>query len=291
MTTFNDIYSKSLDFFGNIFKTSYPEIEEFQPTDIAMWIKLVNKFPHMPYLFLIECVCACYFIRSFVKIHKPIFSLLFTLFVVSLTDNLSSIMRNRKLAVFENYLIAPFTLFFWILYNYFPFDLIYKLSKCISMLIFMLSGFVIGHNLTRGIDEAINLYPTSAVMVILTGILYGSCRHISIYVFARSTHQESRSAGPVIFGTTLGALSYYYFTDLGHISYNFWFDKEEMRFVVITSLTFIGIVHFILPDWVFAKVFSGVGKVIAYFVPYYGSTWIPYRRTPVQAPAQKVKTE
>ena len=271
------ILSEAKDFFQKVFYSKLPEIEDFDYQNLNCWIKLINQFPRIPFIFIFECILSCYFIRLFVRIKKPIFSLLLTIFVASMTENLSSLFKNRKLAIFENYLLLPFILFFWILYNFFPFDLVFKLSKLMSLLFYVLNGFVVGQNITLGIDEAIYMFPKSTFPVLLTGIFYGAAKNIIIYIFARVTNQKTRSAGPVIFGCSLGALIYYYLTDLGHISDSMWFDKEQMRLIVIITMSVLGIFHFLIPDWLFTECYNGFGKFVDFFIPYYGSTWIPTR--------------
>lgn len=278
--TYKEVLSNSFDFITKIFATNYPDIEEFIPSNINSWIKLINQIPRIPYLLIIEILCSCFFIRSSLMFATPIFSLICSLIICSMTENLSSQLKSRKFAIFENYLIAPFTLIAWQLINYFPFDLFYKLLNCLSFLVYMLNGFIIGHDITLGIDEAIYMYPESSIYAILYGIAFGAARHIAIYVIGRFLGQKTPSAGPVIFQSCLGALAYYYFTDLGHISYSFWYDKETMRLVVIVAMSFFGLINRFTPAKYFTKLCELIEKAVFYIIPYYGSKWIPVRTAP-----------
>lgn len=277
MNNTKEVFTSSIDFISKIFATNYPDIEEFQPSNINTWIKLINQIPRIPYLLIVEIFCSCFLIRSLLNFRKPIFSLICSLIICSMTENLSSVLRNRKLAIFENYLISPFTLIAWQLINYFPFDLVYKLFHSLSLLIYIFNGFMIGHDITLGIDEAIYMYPESSIYAILFGIAFGASRHIAIYIFGRALGQNVPSAGPIIFESSLGALAYYYLTDLGHISYSFWYDKELMRLVVIISMSVFGLINFFVPGEYFTKLYDIVEKCVFFFIPYYGSKWYPRR--------------
>lgn len=282
--SFQEFFSNSIDFIAKIFATNYPDIDDFEPDQLNTWIKLINKIPRIPFLLIIEIACTCFLVKLLIKFNQPIFSFVISLIIASMTENLSSILQNRKYAIFENNLIAPFTLIAWILFNCFPFDLVFKFTKILGFLFYILDGFVIGHNLTLGIDQAIYMFPESSVYAIIFGILFGSARHILIYIVSRIKQQNAPSAGPMIFETSICALSYYYLTDLGHISYSFWFDKEEMRLYIIIAMSVFGLINYLVPPRFFTKCYDCLESIVFWIIPYYGSLWTPhshrYQRLP-----------
>lgn len=256
------------------------DFEDFDYKKLISWERLLNDTPRFPILCIADCILCCYLIRSQLKIRRPLVSFVFALALCTMADNAEAFLNRRKLAIFTNPYFIPFITVVWILYNYTPFDLLYKITRLLSPFIAIIAGFIAGRDITHGIDLAVNIFPKDLLSTLATGILFAAAKYLAISVFGRLTKQNSyRSAGPILFGILIGANAYYWFTDLGHFSNTYWYDKEQMKLFVSGLLSLFGLLHFLIPDRFFSSIWDGIEYVFGLFVPYYGKTWnIPKTR-------------
>lgn len=249
-------------------------IQDFDYKNIHSWEKLLNDIPRFPFINIADCILCCYLIRSQLKFSSSLVSLVFTLFLCTITDNTECYLNRRKLAIFQNTYLAPFIVAVWILYNFVPFDLVYKITRILSPFLSIIAGFIAGRDISRGIDMAVNIHPKDFVSILITGIVFASVKYLSIFLCGQITHQTTyRSIGPIIFGVFIGANAYYWLTDLGHISYTFWYDKEFMKLCVSVFMSVLGFLHFIIPDKIFISIWHDIEYIFGLFIPYYGRTW------------------
>jgi hypothetical protein len=273
------------------------DTENFDPTSLSAWTSLINFIPRFPYVYACDCVVCCFLVRRSAKIPNPLFSFVLSIAMATLSDNFDAVLRNRKLATFEKPLLAPIFAAVWLLFNFTPLDLVFRLARFLAAPIALVGGFLAARDLTAATDLAITLYPTAWIPVILIATAAGAGRHIVLHAYAKIFRQPARSAGPVIFGAAAAALSYYWLTDYGHISMRFWFDHEQTRLGVIVAAAVFGVVHWAVGDKPFAAAWAVAGDVIALVIPYYGSTWSPaevppeVQQRPSPAPGKKVKTD
>jgi hypothetical protein len=254
------------------------DFSEFQLTSSKSWISLINFIPRLHYLYIPDAILCAYLVRRSLTIRNPLISFVLGLALATFSDNYIALLSSHKLATFESYLLAPIFAAAWIAFNYAPFDIIFKLSRYLSAVFAIIGGFLAGRDLTTGIDLAMNWYPTLSLPVLFTGIGVAAGKYILLYTYSTIYNQRGRNAGPIMCGISLGALGYYYFTDLGHISNTFWFDKEETRLGIIVLMVILALVHYFLNDSFFTRVFTLIGDFAGWFVPYYGSTWTPKSR-------------
>jgi hypothetical protein len=270
---------------------------EFNPASISSWISLLNFIPRFPYLYIADAITSAFIVRSSTTIGNPLVSFVLGLLVATFSDNCDAIFNNRKLATFEQPLLVPIFAAAWLAFNFCPFDLVLKISTFLTPLGAFASAFLAGRDLTRGVDLGVTYYPTNWIPVILTGVVFGAGKYILLHAYSAFYRQRARSAGPIIFGITAAALSYYWFTDLGHLSNTLWFDKEEARFAVLVGLSIFGVVRSLVADSAFTASYDWLGAVIGAVVPYYGATWAPrsveiVRHRPVsEAPPSSEKTK
>jgi len=251
------------------------DFEEFDPKKLSTWIELINFVPRFPIPYVLDCVCSCYLVRSSLNVITPILSFVFTLFIATLSDNLTSYGNNRKPAVFEHPWLIPVFSLVWFAYNMFPFDIVYFITKLLAPIVVFVSGVLAGRDVCHGIDVGVNLFPSSTMPAFLFGIFFAFSKYISLFIFARTTKQDIRNVFIVLFEVTIGASLYYWLTDLGHISNTLWFDKEEMRLLVHLVLGLLEFVRHFLPDSVYEAIWGFFSKIVSYFIPYYGKTWTP----------------
>jgi hypothetical protein len=279
------------------------DLTAFTPTSISSWISLLNFIPRFPYLYVADAITSCFLVRSSARIKNPLISFVLGLTIATFADNCDSVLNNRKLAVFEHKWLFPVFAGVWLCFNYFPFDLVFKISRIsfVSLLGAFVNGFLSGRDLTRGVDLAVIHYPTSWIPVIIIGTVLGAGKHVILHVYSSIYRQKARSSGPIIGGVVSAALAYYWFTDLGHISNKIWFDKEETRLAILVVLSLFGFVHSAVNDSAFTAFSDVIADLIGCIVPYYGKTWTPVESRPAaNRPARraaapptsgKVKTE
>jgi hypothetical protein len=274
------------------------DFESFDPTSLSAWASLVNFIPRFPYVYTCDCVLCCFLVRESTKIPNPLFSFILALVMATLSDNFDAVLRNRKLATFEKPLLVPIFAAVWLLFNFSPLDLAFKVARFLAVPIALVGGFLAARDLTAVTDLAITMYPTTWIRVILIASAAGAGRHMLLHTYAQIFKQPARSSGPIIFGAAVGALAYYWLTDYGHISMRFWFDREQTRLGVLVAMALFGGVHWVVGDKPFAVAWAAAGKILGWIIPYYGATWVPSeappqapRPVPAPVPGEKVKTD
>jgi hypothetical protein len=251
------------------------DFSDFDPKSLSSWIFLVNFIPRFPYLYIADAVTSCFIVRSSLRIRNPLISFVLGLSLATFSDNYEAVLSNRKLATFEHPWLTPVFAAVWLAFNFFPYDLLFKVSKFVSSIGAAVSGFLVARDAMRGVDLGVTHYPTNWIPVILTSVFCGAGKYIFLHAYSAFYRQKARSAGPIILGTTTIALSYYWFTDFGHISNTLWFDKEETRLVLLIVLSLFAIVHSIVDDCAFTAIYDAIGSAIGVIIPYYGAMWTP----------------
>ena len=258
-----------------LLKINMFDFEEFDPKKLSTWIDLINFIPRFPIIFIIDCITVCFLIRLKLKISVPLISFTFTLLLSTMSDNLTSFGNNRKPAVFEHPFLIPIFSIIWFLFNYFPFDLIFKIFKLFFSILSLLIGFLSGRDVCHGIDVGINLFPSSTFSAFLFGIFFSFLKFYIIFIFSKIIKQKFENIFVILFEIILNGSLYYWFTDLGHISYTLWFDKEEMRLVVLIFSSILAFLRHFIKESFYNYFGNLISKFFSYFIPYYGKTWIP----------------
>ena len=254
------------------------DFEDFQPNQLSSWIQLLSLIPRFPYFYLFDCICACYLVRNFVRINSRILSFVITAFVASMTDNLFAATHDRRLALFENQDLLIYFTPVWIIFNCCPFDVFYKIFNFIRPLIGLLNGALLAQAVTIGTDVAVEFYPSDLIIIFAFGIVFGIAKYILIFVTQRSLKQNGLNIFVFLFEVIVAFCMYYWFTDLGHISDKFWFDKEYVRFFSMVTVAIIDSIRTILPESFITAICNLFSSFVAYFVPYYGSIWIQKKK-------------
>nr|AGM32206.1 hypothetical protein [Coptotermes formosanus] len=248
----------------------------FKFTSRHSYVELFCRIERFPILFVFDCVSICFFIRQHLKIKNFGKSLLLSLFLSSFPDNFLSFAIGRKPLLFEDKLMVPYFFAVWFLLNYFPFDLIFKLISLFKYFIFFIFGFSQTFNITRCLDKSVEIYPVDLVYELIFGLVVGIFPIFGIYIYSRieKSNNFHLNLSFSFFIPLFISNFYFWFTDLGHISTTFWFDKEEMRLFLVLVNGFIWLFYGIFQGRFFSIFSNFVSFVISNSVPYYGSTWI-----------------
>lgn len=209
-------------------------------------------------------------------IKNPLIAFLTTIFVATFPNSYFSILNGRKLTIFESNALIPIVAATFLMFNFSPFDIIFRVFWFLSPLLAFVDGYLVSCTMISGIDMATRLYPHNWILVLVIGVTVSSGKYILVYVIGKiiKSERKARSPGPVIFIASLGALAYYWLTDLGHISSHFCFGKEEMRFYVVVVVSLLMFIRLCVSDLVFTKIWNMVGE-IGWLIPYYGKMWTP----------------
>lgn len=251
------------------------DFDEFNPVEFPSWVNFIGRITRFPDIFLIDVLTSCFIIRYNLQIRSKIVSFIISLIVATMTDNLLALATNHKLAILEEQLLIPFFIPVWILLNFVPFDIIYKLLRLLKPIVGWFAGFLLGQAVTMGVDAASDLFPSDLFLIALISIGFGLAKYIVILIYARATNQQCCNIFIVLFEVIVAFSMYYWFTDLGHISDKFWFDKEYVRFVVELTIAFFETLRFVVPERFYVAIYSIFERIVSFFVPYYGSTWAP----------------
>lgn len=253
-------------------------IPAFDPKEVSSWVGLVNNIKIVPDLYIIEAISSCLLIRKSMVIKNPLIAFLIAIVVGTFSENYFSTLNGTKMAVFESNALVPIVGVIFVMFNFSPFDIIFRIFWFLSPLLALVDGYLIGRAMTYGIDMATSFYQSNWILVIVIGVIAASSKYILVYVIAKiiKSERKARSPGPVIFITAVAALAYYWFTDLGHLSNRLLCDREEMRFYLVVMISFLMFIRLCVSDLFFTKLWNMVGE-IGWLIPYYGKMWIPLR--------------
>ena len=238
---------------------------------------------------------ACYFVRRYGRVMNPLVSLVVSAFLSSFPMNVISLLQHSGLAVFEDSLMFPWLLAVWVVFNFSPFDFVFYISWALAPLVYLVNGYWTARNLTRVVDLATILWPKSVPAAVVCAMVVGAGHFLVMRCCPAVFGTRVRSPGVVLLATAAAALAYIFLTDINPISPTFWFDKGDMKIYVSLGMCAFSLLHWLVPDACFRAIWNGLGSVVGFFVPYYGSTW--QIRRPVHArpakhvPSKKVKTD
>ncbi|KAK8894507.1 hypothetical protein M9Y10_022941 [Tritrichomonas musculus] len=255
------------------------------------WVHYIDSVNRFPVLFMIDSISCCYLVRS-LKIKNPMYSLVLTLIMAVTPDSLGSYFMHGTVAVLTDQYLAPIHFLIWIIFNFAPYDILYKTVKRISPILSVFIGFNEGRETVIGIDIANKLYKFW-VYKITFAVLFASAKFIIFSFTGRCMLQRLRSPGPIFFETATCAIFYYFFTAQFEFDIKIQIDstrsfnlkrflgsisKETARFISIH----IAVLLRLIQHWVKDETYSGLWKEFenkfGAFIPYYGKTWILQKR-------------
>lgn len=135
---------------------------------------------HFPLFFIIQTVYICYIIRLHSSQSKPQTSFITAAGMTLLGRILTAYFTNRPPVLFENVLYAPIFILIWLLINYFPFDLLFKIIS-FAPFAFILEIFyplIQVRESCHGVDIGLRAFPASAVGAILLSSILASTESI-----------------------------------------------------------------------------------------------------------------
>ena len=237
-------------------------------------VSFLNGLPRFPYLFCADCVYCTFLIRKSLSINSRLVSLVFTIFITTLNDNIEAYIKGFPLPVFANYFLPTCVIVFWVLFNMFPNDLVFKTANFISPVIAFATGIINGRNVCRGID-IFSETGEGIIYVMTSAILFAFSKYMFIFLYARLSKRTIRSVFVVLFELVLGGLIYILFTDISPIYRKAIWSLDEMSFIVQILTAFIEVLRDFVSDEVFGKLWHLITSGISCVIPYYGKTWIP----------------
>ena len=239
-----------------------------------LWVSFLNGIPRVPYLFCADAIYCCYFIRNSLSIRSRLISLVFTMFIASLNDNIVAYIRGESLPIFADYFLPICTVIVWILFNICPFDLVFKISKYLSPFIAFAAGIINGRNVCNGID----LYRETGdgiVYVFTAGICYAFVKFLCVFIYVRISKQNIRSVFVILFELVLVGFIYIFFSEIYPIHEKSIRSLDEMKFIVQILTALLEVIRNFVSDALFGKGWNAFIAAVSFFIPYYGKTWIP----------------
>lgn len=254
------------------------DFSSFSFNSLQSWVNLFTTFPRSIEFLVLDTVLCCHYVRRNLHFSKPFISFFLILLISTSFNNYCCLINREKLS----FLNQPYDLLIifgiWALFNYFPFDLIFKLFWIFTPILDIIRGMIIGRDISDGIIFIKNHY-SSPIHVIIGATIFGSLKYILIEFVNRITRQHGRSFGPIVFHSFIGSNIFYWFTSMGHISSKLEKSQSEMSFIIICIEGVLSLLHLILRDSFYTALWNASGKFVGYFIPYYGQTWIPVEPT------------
>ncbi|OHS96287.1 hypothetical protein TRFO_37560 [Tritrichomonas foetus] len=237
-------------------------------------INFINSLPRFPILYIIDSATCCYLVRSSLKIRNPLYSLVLSLLMVTTPDSISSYFTTNRVALLSDQYLAPIHLLIWLLFNFSPYDIIYRVSRSISPVLSFFAGLNAGRETTLGVDIAQDRY-NFWVYKIVFAVLFASAKAIEISFIGRCMLQKVRSPGPALFEATLAAMFYYWITQSGSFFPSVVLPLETAKFITIMLSSILNVLRHYVRDEYYSRMWSTFENVFGSFIPYYGKTWIP----------------
>ena len=248
--------------------------EEKHLSTFAGWVSLLNGIPRQPYLFCADAIYCCYLVRKSLSIQSRLISLVFTIFIATINDNLEAFFRGYSFPVFADYTLPIYVAAIWILFNIVPYDFIYSLFTIISPVTALSTGIINGRNVCRGIDLFLET-GDGIIYVFTSAVLFAFAKYLCVFFYARLSKQTIRSVFVVLFELVFVGFIYIFFTDIYPISEKTTYSREEMKFVVHCVTAIIEVIRDFVNDSFYGKMWGYLTQFISCIIPYYGKTWIP----------------
>lgn len=261
------------------------ELEESQP-----WIQ--DVVPVVERIFYDyhawSCITGCFLVRRQLAIQKPIHSLLTSLAISLFAPMVLGLLLSPTTPLSVPSSLILYFVPTWILFNYSPFDIIFRILRCFSAILSIISGYWAGSSVRR-VVQASQLHWESPAFPIVLGIVAGAGRYVILNTVGQTLAQKTRSAGPVIFGATCAALAFNFILQPGDAWYQF--DIPEAADLGVWAFALAAFLHWCIPDKAFTAVWNAIGAVAGFLIPYYGSTWERQSRPNVVPAQQRVKAK
>lgn len=270
-------------------------------------IHLFNSVNRFPILYVIDSVSCCFLVRT-LKIKNPMCSLVLSLIMAVTPDSLESYFKNGTVAVLTDQYLAPIHLFIWLLFNFAPYDFIFKIVKRIAPIFAVFIGFNEGRETVVGIDIAKEHF-SFWVYKIIFAVLFSSAKFIIFSFTGRCMLQRLRSPGPIFFETTICACFYYFCTTKFEFDIKINFDSkhsfnlkkflesipiETIRFIAINTTILLRVIRHWVKDEIYSGMWRKFENFFGSFIPYYGKTYIlpktEKRRFPRGRPSLTINT-
>lgn len=252
-------------------------------------INFVISLPRYPILYILDSIACCYLIRS-IKFRNPLYSFTISLIMTSFPDSLYSYLTRSTIEVLTNPYIVPIHLLIWLIFNFSPFDFVYRTFKKLSILTAIIIGLKEGSDVTLGVQIANSQYQFWIYKIIFA-VIFASIKFIILSFFQRCMQQRVKSPGPIFFVSTICAIFYYSTIAIqnGEFDINIKIDsrhkfnlkkffssisQETLSFITIFFACQLTIIRHYVKDEYYSRMWHKFENVIGSCIPYYGKTWI-----------------
>lgn len=263
---------------GDIIDSFTIDFSEFQPQDFKSWVKVIGEISYELILYTINVLASCYFIRQYIPIRSKIVSFVLSLFFSTMHLNLQAVLSNLHLPVLEQQDLIILFLPIWILFNFTPFDIIFKIFRLFRPILGFFGGYVIGQAVVNFTDTADSKYPADFFLISITVIGCSMAQYFLVLLYFKATKPKEAKCFNIfiiLFEVFVAFNAYYWLTDLGHISNTLWFDKKDVKFCVQIAVGVLEFFRYLIPEFVYVAIYKFFESIVAFFIPYYGNTWVP----------------
>lgn len=216
----------------------------------------------------------CRIVRRYLSIKSLLISLLFTFFMTTIPDNIESYFTMSDFRAFSNSQYFLIFMPIWLLFNYFPYDIIYNLSNILSPILALFTGLLNARCVCKGIDIFLKKEHI-IIEAVLGGIMFSFGKYLVLYTFSRMIKHKMRSIYVILFELFFGALIYISITDINQHNTRFLLKRSEARVLIISLSSIFEITRNYVKDHFFGYIWNCICYVISLIIPYYGATWIP----------------
>ena len=191
----------------------------------------------------------------------------------SMYENVVGYIQHAYPFILRHNYAAYITFGAWILINYSPFDLVYKLLNIFSPIIILLRATYFSNSVLDSIKFTETKFSDSQIKSILLTLLLPSILYIPSLAFALLSKQKAEYFS-VAFNAALASAIYlgldYYYNILGHDAS---FPKDNLKYVLLATEFLLELIRYYF-SCVYNYCFFKIKGLIAFIVPYYGNSWI-----------------
>ena len=223
--------------------------------DFTSVIRVVSNSSRFPFVCLCDGLCVCFYSRRYFTFFHPFASLIFCLFLSTFVDNYASVMDEKKLAVFNHNYLVLLSLVIWLGFNFSPRDIVYKKSNQLWPLFEILTGYLIGRDVTLSVDIGMQVYQKSRFWILITSINISSAKYVIMALYGNYKRQKYRPLIPYFIQIIIATFCYYVFCVL----LIQWRDSIRTLVVCVTTASNLALAHVDDRLWIKVEHFLAYG--------------------------------
>lgn len=201
---------------------------------------------HFPLFFILQTVFICYIIRLHSPRAEPKQSFITSGGMVLLGRILTAYFTHRPPVLFENVFYAPIFILIWLLMNYFPFDLLYKIISFgpFAFALEIFYSLVQVRESCHGVDIGLRAFPASAVGAILLSSVLASTESL---IWLMKNHTTRNFSTTMIVRNLLTSTLYFIITNYPEL-FNEYIptEREPVKIYILVIYIFIAIMNMLV---------------------------------------------